>query len=212
MHWFEHIIRYSLAHYGYWAVLAGLLIEDAGIPWPGETTLVFAAFVAHKTPKLEIGWVIVVGIIAATLGDNIGYFLGHKFGRHLLRWIKKIFRMDDEDIGAAKDMIKHHGNATIYWARFIFGLRTIAGPMAGSLGMEWKKFAIWNALGAATWVTVISFIGYAFASEFNTLLGYFEKASWALAAGLLTIAYLIWRHQKKRYKERHHPAPTEKAA
>jgi membrane protein YqaA with SNARE-associated domain len=108
MHWFYHIVRYSLVHYGYWAVLAGLLIEDAGIPWPGETTLVFAAFVAHKNSSSEIGWTIVVGIFAAILGDNIGYFLGRKLGRHLLRWIKKIFHMDDEDIGAAKDMLKHH--------------------------------------------------------------------------------------------------------
>ena len=211
MHWFYHIIRYALAKYGYWAVLAGLLAENAGVPVPGETTLMFAAFVAHKAPQLKLGWVIVVGIGAAIMGDNIGFFVGRRLGRHLIRWMKKVFRLDDEDIGAAKDMIQRHGAATIFWARFIFGLRTVAGPLAGVLGMEWKKFALFNALGAAVWVTAVASIGYAFAGEFNTLLGYFEKASWAMAAGLFTLAYLIWRREKKKYREQHRQ-PTPKAA
>jgi len=211
MHWFYHMVRYALGNYGYWAVLGGLLLEDMGVPIPGETTLVFASFLAHKGTQLEIGWVIVVGIFAATMGDNLGFFVGRKLGRRLIRWMKKIFRLDDLDIDAAKDMLHRHGGATIFWARFIFGLRTVAGPLAGVLGMEWKRFVVFNALGAAVWVTVISFIGYGFANEFNTLLGYMEKASWAIAAVLFAVAYLIWRHQKKTYRKTHQ-RPTPKAA
>jgi len=146
MHWFYHIVQYALANYGYWAVLAGLLCENAGLPVPGETTLMFASFVAHKGPELKLVWVIAVGIGAAIRGDNIGFFVGRRMGRHLIRWIRKIFHLDEDDIGAAKDMIRRHGAATIFWARFIFGLRTVAGPMAGVLGMERKKFVLFNAL------------------------------------------------------------------
>ena len=212
MHWFYHTVQWALTHYGYWAVLAGLLAEDAGIPVPGETTLMFASFVAHQTHQLSLLWVIVVGILAAIAGDNLGFLLGHLLGRHFIRMMKKIFRLDDVDIAAAKDLIRRHGAATIFWARFVFGLRTVAGPLAGTLGMKWKKFALWNALGAVVWVTSIGFIGYAFASQFNTLLDYFEKASWAMAGGLFLIAYLIWRHQKKSYKERQDHEPTRRAA
>jgi membrane-associated protein len=116
--------------------------------------------------------------------------------------MKKLFHMDDEDVGAAKDQVRRHGAATIFWARYIFGLRTIAGPLAGVLGMPWKKFVMFNALGAATWVTTMAMLGYAFADHFNTLLDYFEKLSWVLAAGLFVFGYLLWRRQKKRYKER----------
>ena len=202
MHELYHIIRDLLVNWGYWAVLAGLLGENAGMPLPGETVLMFASVLAHKNTGLKIEWVIVAGSGAAIMGDNLGYLLGHKLGRRLIRWMKKLFHMDDEDVGAAKDQMRRHGAATVFWARYIFGLRTIAGPLAGVLGMPWKKFVVFNALGAVTWVTAMAMLGYAFADKFNTLLDYFEKLSWAMAAGLFVLGYLLWRRQKKRYKER----------
>ncbi|HZP22991.1 MAG TPA: hypothetical protein VFB04_06065 [Terriglobales bacterium] len=54
MRWFYHLVQYALAHYGYCAVLAGLPAEDAGLPVPGETKLMFASFVAHKGPELKL--------------------------------------------------------------------------------------------------------------------------------------------------------------
>jgi len=202
MHWLENVIRHALTHWGYWAVLGALLGENAGLPFPGETTLMFAAFLAHKTQALQIVWVIVIGTAAAITGDNLGYYLGRKLGNRLIRWMKKLFHMDDEDIGAAKDQIRRHGAATVFWARYIFGLRTIAGPLAGVLGMEWKEFLKYNALGAVSWVTAVSMTGYAFANKFATLLDYFEKASWTIAAGLFALGYWLWHRQRKKYKER----------
>ncbi len=202
MHWLYHTIRHFLVHWGYWAILLGLVGENAGIPLPGETVLMFASFLSHKHTGLNIFWVIVTGTGAAILGDNAGFFVGSKLGPRLIKWMKKLFRMDDEDIAAAKDQVRRHGAATIFWARYIFGLRTIAGPLAGMLGMEWKKFLLFNALGAASWVTAMSLIGYAFANEFQTLLDYFEKLSWVMAGGLFALGYFLWRRQKKHFEER----------
>lgn len=202
VHWVYQVIQHLLASWGYLAVAGGVLGEDAGLPVPGETTLMFAAFVAHKHSGLNIYWVVLVGVAAAIVGDNLGFLLGRHFGGTFIRWAKRIFRVDDVDVKAAKDLIKRHGGRTIFFSRFIFGLRTIAGPMAGSLDMEWKRFLKFNALGAAVWVTTMSLTGYAFANEFNTLLDYMEKGSWAIAAGLFLTGYLIWRRQKHKYRER----------
>lgn len=209
MQWLYHWIRYALVHYGYWAVLGSLLAENGGLPVPGETTLMFASFLAHKTNQLNLAWVILVGIVASTAGDNLGFLLGRKLGNRLIRWMKKIFHLDSEDINAAKDLIRRHGKVTIFFARFIFGLRTVAGPLAGVLGMEWKEFVIFNALGAALWVTCMSLVGYLFANEFDTLLSYFETASWIIAGGLFALGYFLWRRYKKRYRQRQ---DTSKAA
>lgn len=202
MHEIIHFIRYALSHWGYWAVLGGLLGECAGLPLPGETTLVFSSFLAHKGTDLRIYWVILVGIAGAVGGDNIGFYIGRRFGPRFLRWLRRCFHIDD-DIDAAKDQIRRHGAATIFWARFIFGLRTIAGPVAGALDMEWKKFLLFNFLGAATWVTTMSLVGYAFANEFKSLLGFLEKLSWVIAIIVFTIGYLLWRHEKKEYRKTH---------
>lgn len=203
MHWLDHVIRHALTHWGYWAVLGALLGENAGLPLPGETTLMFASFLANKSGELQLAWIVVAGVSAAIMGDNLGFLLGRKLGSRLIRWMKKVFHLDDEDIAAAKDQLRRHGGLTVFFARYIFGLRTITGPLAGVLGMEWKRFLFFNALGAATWVTVIALTGYAFANEFSSLLDYFEKASWAIAAGLLALGYYFWRRQKKKFEERH---------
>jgi membrane protein DedA with SNARE-associated domain len=204
MHWIYHIVRHLLLAWGYWAVLAALLAEDAGLPLPGETVLIFASFLSHKSGSMQLGWIIAIGILAAVMGDNIGYLLGHKFGPTLIRWTKAIVRLDDEDIRAAKDLIRRRGGTTIFFARFIFGLRTVAGPLAGMLDMAWKKFFLYNILGAAAWVTTIAVAGFLFANTFDTFLNYFETAGWALAAGLFALGYILWRRQKKRYQKTHH--------
>ena len=200
MSWIAHIVQDALVHWGYLALIAGLMGEDAGLPLPGETVLMFASFLAHKTGQLSLTLLIVIGIGSAVMGDNLGFLIGRKLGPGALRWLLSKVHMED-DVAVATDHIRRHGGATVFWARYIFGLRTVAGPVAGALGMEWKKFLLYNVLGAATWVTSIAMVGYAFANEFNTLLDLVEKVSWAMAALVVGIGYFIWRREKKRYRE-----------
>lgn len=207
VHWVTQNVREFLNSWGYWAILLGLLGENAGIPLPGETVLMFASFLAHKDANLRIYWVIIAGIGAATLGDNLGFLLGRHFSRTFLRLLRKVFRLDNVDIGAAKELIKRHGGRTIFVSRFIFGLRTIAGPLAGTLDMGWPRFFKFNALGATAWVLCMALIGYGFANQFENLLGYIEKASWAIDAGIFLVGYLIWRKQKRSYEQRHQQEP-----
>ena len=201
MEWLAQIIRDVLTRWGYLALAGGLLGENAGLPLPGETILMYASFVAHKSKELNIFYVILVAIAAAIIGDNLGYWAGKHFGPRLLGWLKRKFHMD-EDIVVASDQIRRHGGATIFWARYVFGLRTIAGPVAGALEMEWKRFLLYNALGAASWVVSMSLLGYLFAEEMNSLAGYIEKASWAISGGLFAAGYYLWRRKKKQMRER----------
>lgn len=136
------------------------------------------------------------------LGDNIGFLIGRKYGRTLIRWVKKIFRQTDEDIAAAKDLIQRHGKKSIFWARFVFGFRTVAGPFAGMLGMEWRDFLLYNFLGAVLWVTTISVMAYLISNEIGSIMGYVEKASWGISVGLFMLGYFAWRHYRNNYRRR----------
>lgn len=200
MEWLARVLTYVLARWGYLALAAGLLGENAGLPLPGETILMYSSFVAHKAKELNILLVILVGIGAAVIGDNLGFLAGRHFGPRLLNWLKQKFHMD-EDIAAAEDQIHRHGPATVFWARFVFGLRTIAGPVAGSLHMDWKKFFVANVLGAVSWVTTIAMSGYLFANQFRSLAGYIEKVSWGITGGIFAAGYVLWRRKKKRMRE-----------
>lgn len=123
----------------------------------------YSSFVSHKSAHLNI------------VGDNLGYWAGKHFGPRLLRWLDKRFHLQN-DIKTATNLIRDHGEATIFWARYIFGLRTIAGPVAGTLKMEWKKFLLFNSLGAVSWIVAVSLTGFFFADKFKSLSGFIEKS------------------------------------
>ena len=80
MNWLADTVQHALVHWGYLALAAALLGEDAGVPLPGETTLMLSSFLSHKTNELNLGLLIVVGILAAILGDNLGFFVGRWLG------------------------------------------------------------------------------------------------------------------------------------
>ena len=201
VHWIADIVQNALVHWGYLALAIGLLGEDAGLPLPGETVLMFASFLSKKHGELSLAIIIPVGIAAAVLGDNCGFWIGRKLGPRILRWLREKAKLR-EDVAVAEDQIHRHGGATVFWARYIFGLRTVTGPVAGALGMDWRKFLFFNVLGACTWVTFISMAGFGFAHGFDNFIGYFEKASWAISGGVFAIGYFLWKREKKHYRER----------
>ena len=136
MHWIYHTIRHVLSSWGYWALMLGIFGESVGFPLPGETLLMFASFLAHKQSALRIQWIVLIGIFAAIMGDNLGYWLGRHFGETFIRWAKKLLRIEDEDIKTAKHLIATHGGKTIFFSRFI-----LVCEQSPDL---WREVWIWN--------------------------------------------------------------------
>jgi membrane protein DedA with SNARE-associated domain len=193
-----HSLREFVATYGYWAVALALLCENAGIPVPGETTLLLASFLAYSEHQLHLGWIIVIGTCAATLGDNIGYALGHYGGRPLLDRYQSIFRISPATLQRGEDMFARYGAAAVFLARFVFGLRVFAGPLAGVLRMRWRAFALFNFLGAAVWVTCIAGAGYLFGQHWRSLARAMQRFNIAvlIVAGA-AILFLWWRYRRQ---------------
>jgi membrane protein DedA with SNARE-associated domain len=204
-HIFE-MLRGYFAAYGYWTLFFGLLLENAGIPLPGETMLLFASFLAFSEQQLQLPWIIVTGIVAATIGDNLGYSIGRRGGRPLLDRYLHVFRIRRQTIEQGEELFRRHGNLTIFFARFVFGMRIIAGPLAGVLRMPWGKFVLFNFLGAATWVTAIAFAGYQFGEHWDELLRVMGRVNLAIAAVAVYVAFLIWRrYRAARHKTKSTP-------
>ena len=194
------MLRGFFDQYGYWTVFFALLLENAGVPVPGETVLLFASFLAFDEQELKLRYIILVGIAAATLGDNIGYWLGRKGGRPLLDRYAHLFRIPNSFIQKGEVLFAKRGPLAIFFARFVFGMRIIAGPLAGVLKMDWKKFTIFNFLGAALWVTVISIVGYKFGEEWEDLVHIMGRVNMIIGVIALWIAYMIWRTYRARKK------------
>lgn len=194
-HIFE-FLRDALLYHGYWVVAAALLLENAGFPLPGETVLLLASLLAYGERDLQLGWIILIGIMAATLGDNVGYAIGYHGRRALLDRYRSFFHIQDAAVARGERLFARYGAVTILFARFIFGLRVIAGPMAGVLRMPWKRFAIFNVVGAAIWVTLIAYVGYAFGRHWRLLMHFMKRFDIAVGiAFILILIFLWWRRR-----------------
>jgi len=199
MHLFE-LLRKYFAEYGYWTIAVILLLENAGIPLPGETTLLFAAFLAFSEHRLTLWGIIIVGVIACTIGDNVGYWIGYKGGRPLLDRQRRIFRISQEHLQRGERFFARYGTFTVLFARFVFGMRIIAAPLAGVLKMPWKKFVLFNFLGAVLWVTAIASLGYVFGSRWDWLTTELEELQLFFAAIAVVVLLILWWRERKKQK------------
>ena len=140
-----------LEHYGYLAVGGLVLLEDFGVPVPGEVLLIAAAVFAGSG-NMNIAVVFVVAVLGAIIGDNIGFAIGHFGGRPLAERFGRYILLTPERLDRAEGFFNRHGGKVVTVARFIEGLRQINGLLAGIAGMHWLTFLGYNALGAVLWV------------------------------------------------------------
>lgn len=130
-----------------------------GIPLPGETALI-AGSVFAQDGGLSIELVIVIAASAAIIGDNIGYLIGRRFGRHLMtrpgRGQERRLRALEQ--GTA--FFDKHGPKAVFFGRWVAALRIWAAWLAGMTHMPWRSFLLWNALGGILWALCFGLVGY----------------------------------------------------
>jgi membrane protein DedA with SNARE-associated domain len=156
----------------------------------------------------------VVGFIAAVIGDNIGFGIGHFGGRALaLRFGRYVF-LTEERLDKAASYFDRHGGKIIVIARFVEGLRQANGIIAGISGMHWRRFVFFNAIGAALWVGTWVSLGYLAGNHISTIYHYITNYSYyaLIAAAVLLAAYIVLRVQRRRRLSRQLTArePQEK--
>ena len=210
-----------LNQYGYWLILALVTLEDFGVPVPGETVIIAAAVLAGHG-QLNVVAVGVIAFVAAVTGDNIGFAIGHFGGRAVaVRWGRYVF-LTEERLDKAAAFFDRQGGKIIVVARFIEGLRQANGIIAGISGMHWRRFVVYNMLGAALWVGTWVSVGYLAGSHIDTIYHYIGLYSYyvLIAAAVLLAAYITWRmlRRRSRSRERHaseareHPVVQENSA
>jgi membrane protein DedA with SNARE-associated domain len=204
---FLNALSGPLSHYGYWLILALVTLEDFGVPVPGETVIIAASiFAGHQ--QLNVVAVGVIAFVAAVIGDNIGFAIGHFGGRALaVRWGRYVF-LTEERLDKAAVFFDRHGGKIIVVARFIEGLRQANGIIAGISGMHWRRFVIFNMLGAALWVGTWVSLGYLAGDHIDTIYHYIGLYSYyvLIAAAVLLAAYVTWRILRRRSRSREQEA------
>ncbi len=185
------------ARYGYAAIFFGVGLENAGLPVPGETTVLAGGALSHAG-HLSLPLVIVTALAGAILGDNAGFAIGRQGGRRLLERYGDRMGLTRAHIEGFDRYFERHGPKTVFVARFVTGLRVFCAILAGGSGMSWPTFLFYNASGAIVWSTTIAVVGYFLGHSWDALERLIGSAG---LVGLVVVAVLVgvWilrlRHQ-----------------
>jgi len=189
-----------LDHYGYLAVGGFITLEDFGVPVPGETILIAAAVYAGAG-RLSIVAVGLIAVLAAVVGDNIGYAIGFFGGRALVLRFGRYVMLTSERLDKAEGFFARYGSIVVTGARFIAGLRQANGIVAGTIRMAWPRFLAFNALGAALWVGVWTAVGYLAGGHITAIYNAVSRYSlYLLIALAVAVAALIIRAEVRHHR------------
>ncbi len=190
--------------YGYWAIFFGIMLENMGLPLPGETVTLVGGFLAGSE-ELLYRWVLSSAIAGAVLGDSMGYWIGFYGGWPLLLKLGNLFRINEAALVNVREQFSQNADKAVIFGRFVAILRIFAGPLAGIAQMPYWKFLLCNLLGASLWgtamVTLAFFVGRLI--PLATLVSW--VAQFTVAALLLLslwIGFLWWLERRQ-----HTPAP-----
>jgi membrane protein DedA with SNARE-associated domain len=151
--------------YGYAAVLAGALLE-------GESVLLLAGFAAHQG-LLSLHWVVLIAFAGGTVGDQVFFWIGRRWGTRLLEHFPRV----QARVGQVGVLLRR-------WdASLVFAM--------GALGFAPRRFALFNALGAAVWAVVITGAGYLLGRTVDRVLREFEGYEGRVLWGALLIVVLF---------------------
>lgn len=192
------------------ALIAAIIFAESGMFvgffFPGDTLLLSAGIFAAQG-KLPLATTILVIALAAIAGDNIGYFIGKRYGRQLFRKPDSVlFR--HEYVNKAELFYARFGNKAMLLAHFVPVVRTFAPAVAGIAKMNYPRFVVFDAIGDTAWAIIVTLVGYWFGTKIPNIDHYILLA----VGGVMVITlgpaiYHLHRATKKRRQAKPTPPP-----
>jgi len=189
-------------NWGYLIVLGGVFLESIFITgWiaPGTAVILLGSFYAAQG-ELNFACVLSVAVVGAILGDNIGYFVGHRVGRRLIVRYEHHPRLT-RGLRSSERYFEHYGPVTVLFGRMISGIDAFIPVTAGLSEMPYWKYILFDIPGAILWVGMIAALGYLFGNHWETIeqvINWFGWGMLGVVAIIVTAIYLIHRHNRKK--------------
>lgn len=199
VHFFSlETLQHWIQHYGYWTIALGILLENAGIPLPGETITLIGGFLAGQG-ELKYWGVLSVACGGAICGDSIGYWVGATGGWPLFQRLGQFFRFSEAQLESIRQTFSENADRAVFLGRFVALLRIFAGPLAGLSGMPYPRFLIFNAAGATLWATAMVSLSYGL----GHIIPLDRLVSWVAQFGVLALLLIVlggisswWIHRR----------------
>ena len=176
-----------------------IAFEALGAPLPGETLLIFASILAGRG-EMSLPALLIFAWAGAVIGDDVGYLIGRNLGRAAVARYGAKIRLTATRYNAVEGVFARYGAATVVFARFVNALRQLNGIVAGTLGMNWWRFLLFNALGGALWVATWVLGAYYLGEHASSIAGlerHVGVVGGMLAAGVLLVAIVVLLRRRR---------------
>jgi len=188
-----NFLLFFFRHYGVWAVFVFVFLENAGLPVPGETSLLMAAFFAHRG-VLRLSTAIVVAAAASILGSILSYHIGRWGGKTFVERHHRKMLISSSGFGRVRALFLKYAGAAVFFSRFVDGLRIIFGLLAGAWEMPFRRFLFFSTAGAIFWAITIGSVGYWVGSSRRRLIAFHYRMNLIgllILAAVVVIAYVM---------------------
>ena len=185
-----------------WVVLVGAALvfaEDAlfvGFVVPGETAAVLVGVEASRG-RVPIVVACAAIVVAAIVGDVVGYAIGRRFGPRLLRtrWLAS----RSERIDRARAFLAERGGPAVLLARLVAFLRAVVPALAGASRMRVRTFLLWDVLGGLLWGVAFTLVGYLAGSSYRAVASRLGAGAAVVAAVIVVLGIVVWRVRRRRH-------------
>ena len=178
-----------ITHWGYAGIFLVVILGNIGVPVPEETVLAVAGYLVWSG-RLQLVPVLIVALVSAVAGDNLGYWLGRRYGRPVVeryaRWLVRPGRLM-----VAESFVSRYGALAVCVARFVGGFRFLAGPLAGAVGLPFRAFLSGNLIGAMLFVPYAVGIGYAIGYGLGPYLAEVQRSLGGIGHIVLLLAIMV---------------------
>ena len=162
----KHLVE-IINMFGVWSyvILFTIVFVETGLvifPFLPGDSLLFAGGALAALGSFNLTTLAITFFVAAVIGDTVNYHIGKWLGTSIPKgsWLSKV--ISEERIAIANGFFEKHGGKTIIIARFMPFIRTFAPFVAGASHMSYRKFFMYNVIGAFIWVGLFTYAGYFF--------------------------------------------------
>jgi membrane-associated protein len=191
------------------ALVFGEAAVFIGFVLPGETAVLIGGFLA-STGRLSVVVLGVVVVLAAIVGDSVGYEVGQRFGPRLMR--TRMLRRHAHRIEGARAFLDGRGASAVFVGRFTAFLRAVTPGLAGLSGMRYRRFLAYNAAGGIVWGVGCTAAGYLAGSSYESVATYLGQGGAAAAALVVVAALVVWRVRRRRHRHAAEQATRDQQA
>src|SRR3984885_11373706 len=183
-----------VVRHGYAVLFFWILAEQGAVPFPPLPLLLVCGALA-RAGHLSDAPILFFGVLACLIADSVWFQIGRSRGSRILGFLCRMALEPDSCVRQTENGFVRYGVRFLLVSKFIPGMNSLAAPMAGSSRVSWRRFLLFDAMGASLFVSSWAVVGYLFGDQLEAIGNVVGRAGFRLFLSILAIVcgWIGWK-------------------